>query len=181
MNRTRRSAPPSLASAPRNILVITPFPSPTRENIHEAITRLDEVWNCVNDSNSEERHRLTFAEMVPTLGVPGTRVLLRWMNREEELRRLNQWAESNPNHRNSNYGPYAHLLGLNPDPEWHYLLTPSIATIEMLNYVVNNGFNATLVDEPIPYFPSSLPPSLINAPRLSLTNPFLELPSNPNS
>ena len=158
----------------------SPFPSPTRENVHLSISRLDETWTILNDINSEERHRLSFAEIVPVLGVPGTRMMLARMNREEEQRRLSNWAELNPDHRNSIYGPYSHMLGLAHDPEWYNLLTPSSETIELLNQAMDNGFNSTLLDEPIPYFPTGPPPSLRNVPYFRLPNPFLDLPSNSN-
>ena len=51
-----------------NLVEPSPFPSPTRENVHLSIARLDETWTILNDINSEERHRLSFAEIVPVLG-----------------------------------------------------------------------------------------------------------------
>ena len=174
----RLSAPPSITTPSQDLIEIVPFPSPTRENFHESIARMDEVWTILQDTTSEERHRLTFYELVPVLGVPGTRLVLLQINSDVELRRLEAWVELNPEHPNSQFGPYSHLLDLNPDPVWYDLFVPSQSTFEMLSNVVNDGFNESLANEPTPYFPSGPPQSLRNVPLFHLPNPFLDLPSS---
>ena len=175
----RHSAPPSVSTPRQNFIEIVPFPSPTRENFHESIARLDEVWAILQDTSSEERHRLTFQELVPVLGVPGTRLVLLQMNRDEEYRSLDAWVELNSEHPNSQFGPYSHLLDLESDPVWHHLFVPSQVTLNILRDVVNAGINISLDNKPTPYFPSGPPQSLRNVPLFHLPNPFMDLPSTP--
>ena len=175
----RLSAPPGSLPTPSDLIEVTPFLSPTRENVHSMIARLDDVWNVVLNGSLEERLSLTFQDLVPVLGVPGAQRVLLELNNADEYKRLIAWANLNRDHPNFEYGPYSHLLQLPLDPVWSHLFVPSLATFDSLEHIIANGYNSTSADEPIPHFPTGPHPSLCNVPLFHLPNPFLNLPSNP--